>query len=130
MRERSRQDLRTVLIAVVAAAVTGLAVPAVSAVVRVTNADKVDGRRSQSDRGPLKPNVPGNSSQRARTASYPTASSQRLRTRTNSTVSIRPTSCAGQVPGAALSMGPVVIRRPPRTHPVESFNSSSRAAER
>jgi hypothetical protein len=46
MRERSRQDLRTVLIAVVAAAVTGLTVPAVSAVVRVTNADKVDGRHA------------------------------------------------------------------------------------
>ncbi|HZK49979.1 MAG TPA: hypothetical protein VFD47_00235 [Actinomycetota bacterium] len=42
----TKQDLRTVVIAVVAAAVTGLAVPAVSAVVRATNADKVDGRHA------------------------------------------------------------------------------------
>jgi hypothetical protein len=48
-----RNDARTVetgsaavLIAVVAAVVTGLAVPAVSAGVRVTNADKVDGRHA------------------------------------------------------------------------------------
>ncbi|MGH2774532.1 MAG: hypothetical protein ACRDJT_03745 [Actinomycetota bacterium] len=46
MRERSRHDLRTGVVAVVAAAVTGLAVPAVSAVVQATNADKVDGRHA------------------------------------------------------------------------------------
>ena len=44
--DETRRDLRTVVIAVVAAAVTGLAVPAVSAVVRATNADKVDGRHA------------------------------------------------------------------------------------
>ncbi|MGH2820516.1 MAG: hypothetical protein ACRDJ5_07680 [Actinomycetota bacterium] len=42
----TKRDLRTVVIAVVAAAVTGLAVPAVSAVVRATNSDKVDGRHA------------------------------------------------------------------------------------
>ena len=42
----AKRDLRTAAIAVVAAAVTGLAVPAVSAVVRATNADKVDGRHA------------------------------------------------------------------------------------
>ncbi|CAN5735416.1 hypothetical protein BH20ACT23_BH20ACT23_16350 [soil metagenome] len=46
MSEHSKRDLRTVVIAVVAAAVTGLAIPAVSAVVRATNADKVDGRHA------------------------------------------------------------------------------------
>ena len=47
MSERSRQDLRTVVMAVVAAAVTGLAVPAVSAAFDAGNAERVEGKVTQ-----------------------------------------------------------------------------------